>query len=1399
MKKGMSTRRTDRSAGNDNNNNSNNNNNNNNNNIINDDPVLVQNQFGYVKPFNGFKDDVSEWLDDFERIAIFNGWEDDKKKVFFCLSMKGAAKQWLNTIDGNINYEGLINQFKLAFTPIGAAELNERRLNERKCSKGETVGEYYYSILDLCKRVDNGMSESSKKQYFIRGLPYKIKEYVIAASPKTLEKAYQKALKKEYALNAMKDEYNYVQKNTKFTNNYKNYNNNNKYQNNKHNNSNNHTKSNDTTKKKFTGNCNYCGIVGHKEKDCYKKKNKDASKSKSNLNHIEDDKLPSVMVKLGGINVHGMLDSGSSRTIVDSSLVSICENNGIRKYDGKGLKSATNHIIPVVGVTTMTFELGGSTCDIDVCIVKDFQFTLLIGLDTMSICKMEISFDKNYVSIVNGDAVVLNPSKPKKEPVKQTNIEDVLVVNDNYFSPLSEMIEEYSGIFAHGEDDPIGHCSKFSHSINTGTNKPIRSRPYRYSFAEDKIMDEFIAKMLYLDIIERSSSPWSSPVVLVKKKNGTHRFCVDYRKLNELTIKDVYPLPIINDALSLFNHAEYFTTLDLASGFWQIPMKEEDKIKTAFITKHGLYQFKVMPFGLCNAPSTFQRTMDIVLEEFLNEFCMVYIDDIIIFSKSFDDHMKHLKMIFDKLQSEGFQIKYDKCQFARQRISYLGHIISNKGIEMDDTKVKSIVNFPVPQNTSELRRFLGLSGYYRRFIENFSLITSPLNNLMKANVPYLWNDECQTAFIMLKDNLTGDKILRFPNFKLPFILKTDASTKSVAAILSQSCEEGEYVVCYASRSINKHERNYSATELECLALKWAIKHFRQYLYGTKFTVYTDHYALKWLMNNKDNNAKLSRWALALQEFDFEVIHKQGKQNIDVDALSRVVMVLNEENAPLQLSDTLISEQLKDVFTAAMIKYKLENIIPEEEKLKTKVLTQSEHFTVENDLLCHLLHQRGKSVMKRIVLPHSMIATVMEEYHDTCISGGHLGFHKTYEKVRERFYWENMYSDIMHYIKTCKECCRNKSPNMLTPGKMTPIVVSKPFEIVGVDVCGPITKTNAGNKYIVVFSDYFTKWVEAFAVPDQQSSTIAKLLINQIITRHGAPEKLLSDQGKPFLSKLIKSIYSDLGIKKIQTTAYHPQTDGIVERFNRTMIKMLNNYVSEHQKDWDLYLDQVLFAYRTSCHASTGYSPFFMLYGREPILMPDVAFKHSPNGLSDVECYLQDRKIIFEDTYTQARVSLDKSHLNQKKNYDKKRSAIEFNVGDKIWLYTPKTKVGLSKKFHRHWDGPFIIVEKLNAINYKVKNMNNERNVMVVHISRMKLYSNADYNNQSEEKEDDVYEVESILDTKTKENTIYYFVKFIGFDNRHNKWIPASDLHAEDLLEDFHRRKGTVSPSGSVMT
>jgi len=433
----------------------------------------------------------------------------------------------------------------------------------------------------------------------------------------------------------------------------------------------------------------------------------------------------------------------------------------------------------------------------------------------------------------------------------------------------------------------LGHVKDYEHQIPTECSRPIKQKPYRYDPEKRDFIQKETKKMIDAGIAKESSSAWTSPVVVVKKKNGNFRLCVDYRKLNQVTERDEYPLPLINDIFDTMTGAQWFTTLDCMSGYWQMKVADEDQSKTAYITEDGLYEFTVMPFGLSNAPASFQRMMDRVFKDYKGKFVSVYLDDITIYSKTFKDHLQHLQLVFNRLREVDLKLGEEKCEFAKTELCLLGHRIGREGRKPDPAKVEVVRNWPTPQTVKDIRSFLGLASYYRKFIPNFSIIAKPMFRLIQKDVPFEWTSACRMAFEKLKDSLVNAPILRHPNFDKPFILYTDGSYDGLGAVLSQKDEnDQEVVIAYASKTIVGAQEKYGATELEMLAIRWAVEQFHVYLLGKPFTIITDHLALKFPFKKMILNSRMNKWILYLQQFSYQIEYKPGRAHKNVDALSR---------------------------------------------------------------------------------------------------------------------------------------------------------------------------------------------------------------------------------------------------------------------------------------------------------------------------------------------------------------------------------------------------------------------------------------------------------------------------------------------------------------------------------
>ena len=910
-------------------------------------------------------------------------------------------------------------------------------------------------------------------------------------------------------------------------------------------------------------------------------------------------------------------------------------------------------------------------------------------------------------------------------------------LSDKERDTLFSLLLSYEDIFASDSSD-LGQTGAVRHTINTGIATPIRQQPRRLPPHYRKEAKRLLDEMLHRNIIQRSASPWASPIVLVKKKDGSFRFCVDYRKVNNVTKKDAYPLPHVNDTLDTLAGSEWFTTLDLLCGYWQVQMEESDREKTAFITQEGLFEFQVMPFGLSNAPATFQRLMDLILAGLQWSHCLVYLDDVIILGKTFHDHLSHLEIVFQRLRQAGLKIKPQKCALMKREVSFLGHIVSRAGIAADPSKTDKVVHWPTPTNRRQVQQFLGLANYYRRFVAHFATLVKPLHCLTEKNARFKWTDACQEAFDAIRQQLSSPPLLSFPDFSRPFIVDTDASDVGIGSVLSQIQEDGaEHVIAYASRVLTKAERQYSVTRRELLAVIYSLDHFRQYLLGRPFLLRSDHGSLKWLQSFRNPEGQLARWLEKLQEYSFTIEHRPGTKHLNADALSRLL-----ETSASSEDDTgdnaihgvfrdyddnqLRKLQLQDPDLRLVLQAKEDNVRPSRddvrnESLKTRKLIQVwDQLEVAGGVLmrkfCDETHNRS---FLQLVVPRVLQESVLEELHagDT---GGHLGVDKTVHKLKQRFYWPGHFRDVENWCKTCHSCVTRKTPAPKSRGALSGIPSGSPMQLISVDIVGPFPESNDGNKYILVVVDQFTKWSEAYPIPNQEATTVADVLTREWFFRFSSPECLHSDQGRQFESQLIRELCTILGIRKSRTTPYHPQGDGTAERFNRTLLTMLATSAKNNAANWQMFIRPVCLAYNSSVHASTGFTPFYMMFGREARLPIDLRFGTGDTSTLSPNEYVRHLQKVLEYAFDTAREHLGDTQRRQKALYDQKIHGKPFSAGDQVWLHSTVVPKESHKKLYHPWVGPYVVLDKLSDITYKIKPVTGSDRTSVVHFDRLKL-------------------------------------------------------------------------------
>lgn len=989
-------------------------------------------------------------------------------------------------------------------------------------------------------------------------------------------------------------------------------------------------------------------------------------------------------------------------------------------------------------------------------------------------------------------------------------------LDDQQKERLKVLLTQNQDVFAKDDTD-LGCATRIKHVIDTGTAQPIKQAPRRLPLSQADEAKSQIQAMLKNGIIEPSESPWAAPIVLVKKKDGSTRFCIDYRKLNSITVKDAYPLPRIDESIDCLAGSKWFSTLDLASGYWQVDMAEEDRRKTTFTTRNGLFQFKVMPFGLCNAPSTFERLMELELAGLQWVTCLVYIDDIIIFASTVDEHLTRLGQVLDRLRRANLKLKPRKCHLFKREVAYLGHVVSDKGVATDPEKVNKVKNWPTPRCLKDLRSFLGLCSYYRRFIEGCSRIARPLFKLVEKEAEFVWTDECENAFQELKTKLTTAPILAYPSREGKFILDTDASDFAIGAVLSQVQEGHERVIGYASRTLNKHEKNYAVTRKEMLAVVNFVHYYRHYLTGRPFTVRTDHGSLRWLKQFKEVNGQTARWIARLDTYDMTIEHRPGRNHGNADALSRIpeepsveahdqVEVENsfnhatpdeaeklsdfreervnvitrsqssprseatqsnsERTNPIEVAEgtetlppeiesllrNLSQAQKDDPDLQAVIQWKIagerpsrDTVAPHSPSLK-RLWAKWKSLEYCDDVLYNRWTPPEESDSRLLlVLPSSMKKTVLQQLHNSC-TGGHLGVARTLSAIRTRYYWCGMEQDVRDWCQQCSCCQQANPPPRKLRAPLQQYQVGAPLERVALDMAGRFPETENGNKYILVISDYFTKWTEVVPLPDITAQTVAQAFVTNFICRFGTPIEIVTDQGRQFESELFQELCKYLDIDKKRTSPWHPQTNGLVERFNRTIVNMLRKYVAPHQRDWDQHIPYLLMAYRATKHASTGQTPNRMMLGNEIRRPIDLTIggldlvKLSAGGFScsTPHEYVEKMKREMDKSHALARKHLKKSAERQKKNHDRTALERNFREGQNVLLFHPLKKKGLNPKLQKNWKGPFPILTKVNDVNYKI-GKGTRGKFQNVHIDRLKLYQERteEPHDSAEEFEDDL--------------------------------------------------------------
>ncbi|MCG8035390.1 MAG: DDE-type integrase/transposase/recombinase [Candidatus Thiodiazotropha taylori] len=888
-----------------------------------------------------------------------------------------------------------------------------------------------------------------------------------------------------------------------------------------------------------------------------------------------------------------------------------------------------------------------------------------------------------------------------------------LGLSEEEIDKLKSLLLEHEDVFSTGDTD-IGHCSFVEHHINLTNEIPFKQRHRRIPPAMIDEVRFHLEQLAAAGIIRKSHSPWASNVVLVRKSDNKLRMCIDYRQLNKRTIKDSYALPRIEEILETLSGSKYFTVLDMKSGYHQVEVLEQHKCRTAFtVGPLGFWEFNRLPFGLNNAPATYQRLMEMCLGDYNMKICAIYLDDLIIFSNSLEEHLKRLSMVLKRLKECNLKLNPKKCKFMQRKVKYVGHIVSESGVEADPEKIDKVVNWPVPSNAEEVRKFTSFAGYYRRFVKDFSKIAKPLIDLhpgtpkkkgkpAKPGKPFKWGSDEQNAFDTLKKALSSPPVLGYADCELPFEVHTDASQKGLGAVLYQKQTDKLRVISYASRGLKRSEKNYHSSKLEFLALKWAVtEKFSDYLYGAKFTVVTDNNPLTYALSKAKLDATGHRWLSALANYDFNIIYKPGSANIDADVLSRYpgsrdlevdvdsVKVVCGSVQKLPFDTSVMSVDILEVTdfpSQPMAQLEQREIRKEQindrllgnwvRLLRDKKQPYWNDMTTREDramfkqfsslkLIRGMLYREVKvdrETKTQLVLPSCFIEQVLLGLHNEM---GHPSRDRTLSLLRERFFWPGMYSDTDAWVSNCDRCVKRKSStNVRAP--LVNISTTYPLELVCLDYLTlEPSKGNISN--VLVITDHFTRFAVAIPTKNQTAKTTADALYNDFIVKYGIPARLHSDQGANFESNIIKELCNVMGITKSRTTPYHASGNGMTERFNRTLISMLGTLEIEKKKNWKQYMAPLVHAYNCIKHESTGFSPYMLLFGREPKLPIDIAFglNKGDSDYTSYSDYVTDLQKRLKETFEVVNKEADRAREKQKTYYDLKARAAKLEIGDRV--------------------------------------------------------------------------------------------------------------------------------------
>ena len=1096
----------------------------------------------------------------------------------------------------------------------------------------------------------------------------------------------------------------------------------------------------------------------------YPDQNKDELKYLSELNSIATT-LPLYSGSLNDKNIKVLIDSGASENYVSPHIIEHLYPDQLISVQDRQVETASGTISQIEYKVQLKVNLNGFK-DTVMAYVFPTKFDLILGrswlkqakpmpnwtTDTWYLkngsielkpCVNQKYFDQsklNYLishkqanrSIKKGATSFLLYIKPLNNDNSDRNPQ---LQDDKYWD---ELVREFGSVF---QDSLPGLPPDrgIEHVINVGDARPVSRPPYKMSPLELQELQKQLKELLKLGLIRPSSSPWGAPVLFVRKKPdpgsnkpGALRMCIDYRMLNKFTIRNSSSLPRIDECLEQLSGKKFFSSLDLKSGYHQIRINERDIPLTAFNTRYGQFAWNVLPMGLCNAPPVFQTMMNKVLADCIDKFALVYLDDILIYSDNWEDHKKHVRHVIELLKKEKLVANLKKCEFGKRELTFVGYRISAEGISPSPEKIKVIQEWPRMTNVQEVRQFIGFAQFYKRLIPNFATIAAPLTDLTRGNGikkrPVVWTDACQKSFDKLKELLASSPVLQVVDMDKPFRIEVDASDRGCGAVCLQPAADGSdswKPIAFESKKFSEAERKYPAQERELLGILHALRTWRCYIDGCPkgYVVYSDHLPLQYFRTKDKPPSRLVRWISELELFSPTILYKPGKDNLVPDILSRMnfdspgVKPAAESMEPDYLYavwDSL-SPGLRSDWPLLLLPQNRSKV--KSDAVKKILDREKKNFTITaNRVFRKVPLGSDKTAVKDVpFVPFAERADIVTKYHN---GFGHAGYKSMLKMFLPRFWWPTLRLDLRNWLSTCPSCQVNGRKNGAHQDVMHPLKVPTAFDRWHLDFLD-LPLTVKGNRWLLVGVDYATNWPIAKAIPVASKEAVADFIYEEIVMRFGVPSEIVTDRGANFASGLVEAYLKRVGANHKLTSAYHPRSNGKVERFNGVIKQMLRKYTNGALHRWDDFVNTALWACRIRVHSTTGFSPFYLTYGREPRLPGDVLQPYI-----DAKTF-KDPRTVADHTAREladlgqhraaAEFRLKAMAEKDKEKWDASVKQLSFEPGDLVML-THEGRFGLEPKFK----GPYVVVENFPDYGtYRLQTIAGEPLKSLVHVDRMK--------------------------------------------------------------------------------